>query len=178
MSGGDNRSSGDNRAGGDSRSGGDNTYGLEDVGPALRRLRKARGLRQGEVAAKMGISRNGPSRYEQPGTNLQLSNLLGYLDALGATFDDLHRELTGEVEKDPLNAALDEQIRISDERMRDEPAYRRLAMRLLERFGGPEVAPELRALAELIDEQDRRLRKLEARSADDDESPAGEAGES
>ncbi|MCP3959628.1 MAG: helix-turn-helix transcriptional regulator [bacterium] len=140
----------------------------EDVGPALRRLRKARGLPQVEVAAEMGISRTGPSRYEQPGTNLQLSNLLGYLAAIDATLDDLHRELAGDA--DEPNGPVDERIAI-------RTGHGGLARSLLERFAGTDAAPELRVLADLIDDQDRRLRRLEAlQDAEDRDPPVGGSG--
>ena len=143
-------------------------YRTDDVGPALRRLRKARGLSQEQVAATMGISRTGPSRYEQPGTNLQISNLLAYLSAIGATLDDLLHELAGGDEADELSEALDEQIRLVNERILHRSGHRRLARSLLERFGGADPPPELRAMADLIDDQDRRIADQDQRIADQD----------
>ncbi len=156
------------------------SYRTDDIGPALRRLRKAHGLSQEQVAAELGISRTGPSRYEKPGTNMQLSSLLAYLQAIDATFEDLHRELHGGVDAEPdeLSEALDEQIRLVEERIQNRSGHRRLALSLMERFGGPELPQELRVMAELIDdqdqrlrEQDERLRRLEAEREEDDDDP-------
>ena len=157
-------------------------YGQDDVGPALQRLRKAAGLQQKEVAR--AIERSGPnvSRIEQPGSNPKLGTLLRYLAAVGANFEDLHRELR-EGASDPL----DDAVAAVDQRIREDPAFRQLARGMLERFGGPEPPPALQALADLIDrqgdqleQQQRQLEVYEGRlrrvEGEDDEEPAKASG--
>ena len=144
-------------------------YGRDDVGPALKRLREAAGIRQNRLAARIERSGANVSRVERAGSNPKLETLLRYLEAIGADFADLHRELG--VDDDPL----EELVATVDLKIREDAGYRQVARDMLERFGGSEPPPALRALAEVIDrqgeqlaEQDERLRRLEG---EDDESP-------
>ena len=122
-------------------------YRQDDVGPALKRLRKAAGLPANQLAARIRRSGANVSRIERSGSNPKLSSLLRYLDAIGADLGDLHRELRELV--DPL----DDAVAAVDQRIREDATYRELARSMLERFGGPEPPPALRALADLIDRQ-------------------------
>lgn len=126
-------------------------YGHDDVGPALKRLREAAGLAQNQLAAKIGRSGANVSRIERAGCNPKLASLLRYLEAIGADLEDLHRELRESV--DPL----DEAVAAVHQRIIDDPTYRQLARGMLERFGGPEPPPALRALADLIDRQGEQI---------------------
>ncbi len=123
-------------------------YSHRDIGAALGRLRKAAGLRQEQLAAKIGRSGATVSRLEQPGSNPNASSLTRYLAAVGADFGELHREMR-EGTSDPL----DDAVATVDQRLREDPSFRQLARGMLERFGGPEPPPALRALADLIDRQ-------------------------
>ena len=129
-------------------------YDPKEIGPALQRLRESRGLKQAELAQRLGRSTQTISRLEQAGANPQGSSLLRYLDAVGATLSDFAAEIRS---GDPL----DEAVLAVEQRLRDEPELRRLAAEMLERFCGSEVAPELRALAALIDSQEKRLAEVE-----------------
>ncbi len=136
------------------------TYDRERLGPALKALREARGLKQADVARAIGRSEPNVSRLERAGANPQASSLLAYLEAIGADLEDLHGELA---ERDPaISAALEQQIAAGKARIADEPSYRRLARDLLERFGGAQLPSGLRAIADLIDEQGDRLEEHEA----------------
>ncbi len=136
------------------------TYHRDDIGPALKAMRKARRLKQFEVAQKIGRSEPSISRLERAGSNPQVSNLLSYLDALGANLLDLHHQLT---HRDPVSLVLEQQVAQGEQRLRVEPAYRQMARDLIERFGGTDLPPGLRALAGLLDEHDARLRAIEDR---------------
>ena len=125
---------------------------LEDLGPALQRLRAAKGLTQEAVAVRFGRQVQTISRLEQPGSNPQASTLLRYLNALDASLDDLHRALN-----DPLVT----EIREDDERLRTDGTYRELVHGMLSELGGPNPGPEVRAVLERIEDQERRLRRLE-----------------
>lgn len=131
-----------------------------DIGPALQRLRENRGFRQAHVAERLGRSTQTVSRLEQPGSNPQTSSLLRYLEAIGATLADLEAEL--EAPADPLDAA----VATVNARIRDEPAFRNLAREMLERYGGPDLPPALRTLADMIDSLDSRVRQLEDSAAE------------
>ncbi len=152
------------------------TYDRDQLGPALRALREARGLKQADVARAIGRSEPNVSRLERPGGNPQAASLLAYLEAVGATLADLHHELADH--DAAVGEALDRQVAAGRARIADEPSYRRLARGLLERFGGPELPPGLRALADLIDEQDARLADHEAqlRELERRLPPGGEEG--
>ncbi len=142
------------------------TYHRDDIGPALKVMRKARRLKQSDVAKTIGRSEPSISRLERAGSNPQLSNLLSYLDALDANLLDLHHQLA---QKDPVSLALDQQFAQSEQRLKADPAYRQMARDLIERFGGGDLPPGLRAMAGLLDEHDARLRAIEQRLL-----PAGE----
>ncbi len=129
-------------------------YDPEKIGPALKRLREGRGLKQAQVAERLGRSTQTISRLEQGGANPQASSLVRYLDAIGATLSNLDTEIEA---ADPL----DDAVRDVDQRLRDEPELRRLAAELLQRFGGPELSPELRSMAERLEEQEQRLVEVE-----------------
>ena len=66
----------------------------KNIGPALQRLRKSRGLTQRQLAARLGRSPQNVSRIEQYGSNPFLGTMLKYLDALGCSLTELHVELT------------------------------------------------------------------------------------
>ena len=85
---------------------------LEYLGPALKRLRAAKGLTQEALAVKFGRQVQTISRLEQPGSDLKVSTLVRYLNALDATFEDLDGALN-----DPLAV----EIREDDERLRTDP---------------------------------------------------------
>ena len=122
-------------------------YGDRDIGPALKRLRKAAGLSGTQVAAKIGRSAANVSRIERADSNPKLESLMRYLRAIDADLGDLHREV-----REPGDP-LDDAVAAVEQRIRDEPSYRQLAKSMLERFGGPEPPPALSALADLIDRQ-------------------------
>ncbi len=126
---------------------------LEDLGPALKRLRAAKGLTQEAVAVKFGRQVQTISRLEQPGANPKAKTLLRYLEAVGADLAALQRALA-----DPLAR----EIREDDERLRTDPAYRQLVRGMLTDLGGPTPAPEIRDVLERIEDQERRIRRLEA----------------
>ncbi len=128
-------------------------YRPEDVGPALRRLRKAAKLQQKQVAGAIQRSGANVSRIERPGSNPKLASLLRYLEAIGGDLGELHRELRVQPADDPLEDAV---ARV-DQRIREDPTFRQLARGMLERFGGPEPPPALAALADLIDRQGDQL---------------------
>ncbi len=69
--------------------------GETKIGPALKRLRKAAGLRQKDLAAELRVSKSVPSRLESQSSNPRLTTLVSYLNAIGADFSDLQRELDG-----------------------------------------------------------------------------------
>ncbi len=126
---------------------------LEDLGPALKRLRAAKGLTQEEVAVRFGRQVQTISRLEQPGSNPKAVTLLRYLNALDADFGDLQRAVD-----DPLAR----EIREDDERLRTDPAYRELTREMLTDLGGPNPTPEMKAVLERIEELDGRLKRVEA----------------
>ena len=78
-------------------------FGIEFLGPALAILRKRSGKTASEVALEIGRSHTGVSRYENGGRELTSRILFRYLDAVNATFVDLHeaiqqvRSASGEV---------------------------------------------------------------------------------
>ena len=125
---------------------------LEDLGPALKRLRAAKGLTQEAVAVRFGRQVQTISRLEQPGSNPKAKTLLRYLDALDATLEDLQRSLD-----DPLV----KEIREDDERLRTDGTYRELVHGMLSELGGPNPRPEIAEVLERIEDQERRLRRLE-----------------
>ncbi len=157
-------------------------YEHEDVGPALKRLREAAGLSGTELAAKIGRSGANVSRIERSGANPKLATLMRYLRAIGADLGELHREV-----REPGDP-LDDAVAAVEQRIREDRSYRELARGMLERFGGAEPPPALRALADLIDRQgdqieqqndqikdnDERLRRLEEERPED---PAGDLDE-
>ncbi len=143
-------------------------YAHEDIGPALKRLREAAGIPQNQLAAKIRRSGANVSRIERSGSNPKVSSVMRYLRAIDADLGDLHRELRAG--GDPL----DDAVAAVDQRIREDPSYRRLAKSMLERFGGPEPPPALQALAALIDrqgdvleQQGERLRRLEEQPPED-----------
>ncbi|VVE23798.1 transcription factor [Pandoraea pneumonica] len=83
------------------------------LGQLLARLRKARQLKQTDVAARAGLSRNTIYRLEHGDPGLAFGQILRYLDAVapGATLKDLYAE------SDPALAALT--LREQTRRVRD-----------------------------------------------------------
>ncbi len=106
----------------------------EEIGPALARLRKKAHLTQEQVGVRIGRSKATAAAIESPRANPQLSSILRYLAAVGATLGDLNAELSGDAE---LNASdpVEDIVRLVDQRLRDEPLYRRSMAEKLERFG-------------------------------------------
>ncbi len=138
-------------------------YGHDDVGPALKRLREAAGLSGTQLAAKIGRSGANVSRIERSDSNPKMASLMRYLRAIDADLGDLHREL-----REPGDP-LDDAVAAVNQRIREDPSYRRLAKSMLERFGGPEPPPALRALADLIDRQGEQLEQQVDEMKDYDE---------
>ena len=128
----------------------------QDVGPALKRLRAAKGLTQEEVAVRFGRQVQSISRLEQVGSNPKMSTLLRYLEALDADLEDLHRALN-----DPLAREIQE----DDERLRTDAPYRKLVGRMLNDLDGPSPVPELEVVLDRIEDQERRLKRLEERAS-------------
>jgi len=64
---------------------------LGQLGPALRQLRRLRGLRQRQLAELTGFARSRVSQYERGRTDPTVSSLWCHLDALGASLSDLER---------------------------------------------------------------------------------------
>ncbi len=125
---------------------------LEDLGPALKRLRMAKGLTQEALAVRFGRQVQTISRLEQPGSDMKVSTLLRYLNALDASLADLHRS---------INDPLAREIREDDERLRTDPPYRELVHGMLSDLGGPNPAPEIRTMLERIEDLDSRLKRVE-----------------
>lgn len=69
---------------------------LGGLGPALRRLRMARGLRQYEAAEKAGVTKAMLSAYETGKRRPSLKTLDSLLTAIGVDLGDLHRALVFE----------------------------------------------------------------------------------
>ncbi len=69
-------------------------YDAADLGPALQRMRKVRGLVQKEVAKRMERPVQMVSRIEQRGANPRMSTLGAYLDAIGGSLTELHEEMS------------------------------------------------------------------------------------
>jgi transcriptional regulator with XRE-family HTH domain len=142
----------------------------------LSRLRRQQGLRQADVAERMGRSAGTVSRLEQDGVNPQWQTLLRYLDAIGVTLTELDEALSGADESAVvLGALLDEQLEHEAKRLEAEPGYRRLAAEMVRRFGGEELPPGMMALAELLDQYGERIHQIERqlRPRIDDRPPNG-----
>ncbi len=125
---------------------------------ALRTLRRRQGFLQAEVAERMGRSSATVSRLEQDGVNPQWLTLHRYLEAIDVTLDELVEELSAPADRPD---ALDKQLEREAKRLEAEPGYRRLAADMLRRFGGEELPPSMRALAELLAEHGERIDSLE-----------------
>jgi transcriptional regulator with XRE-family HTH domain len=54
-----------------------------DLGPIIRALRKARGLRQDDAAGSIGVSENFLAKLERGGERVQFDKLLLVLDEMG-----------------------------------------------------------------------------------------------
>ncbi len=140
-------------------------YVLEQIGPALARLRRAAGMRQVDVARRMDVSDSIPSRAERPGSNVELATLLRFLGAVGATFADLERALS------PPDDPLAEEMREMDARIETDPSFRRGLADLMEKY---ETA-RLPDLVKLVAESEARWRELAGRVEQLEESlPLGE----
>lgn len=125
---------------------------LDDIGPALKRLRATRGLTQEAVAVKFGRQVQTVSRLEQPGSDMKVSTLLRYLDALDASLEDL---------QGALNHPLAVEISEDDERLRTDPPYRELLAEMLTDLSGPHPIPQVAAILERINKLDSRVTQLE-----------------
>ena len=145
-------------------------YDKKKIGPALGRLREAANLSQTDIAKRMGLGATACSRMEIESYNPRAANLLRYLEAVGATLEDLHREMV------PAPAdALDQHAENVTALIDKDAGYRGMAHRMLERFGG--AAPG--EWVEFVFETDERLRRLEAERLADREKarPRGSDGE-
>ncbi len=144
---------------------------------ALRALRRRQGFQQGDVAERMERSPATVSRLEQDGVNPQWQTLLRYLDAIDVTLDELVTELS---RPDEAPDALDYQLEQEAKRLEAEPGYRRLAAKMLDRFGGDELPPSMLAFAELLDSYGERIRQRESRTGSgpgsEDVAPNGTDG--
>lgn len=60
-----------------------NTGDISDLVSDLRRIRKIKGLSQGEVAEKMGSTPTQVCNIERRGANIRTDTLAKYLDAIG-----------------------------------------------------------------------------------------------
>jgi len=77
---------------------------LTDIGPALRRLRMRRGLRQYEAAERAGVTKAMLSAYETGKRRPSLKTLDSLLEAMQAHLGDLHRALVEERHRRALDA--------------------------------------------------------------------------
>lgn len=71
------------------------------VGLALAALRKAAGLRQQDVAERLGVRASTVGRFEGPDGNPRATSIDRYLEAIGCTPVDLARALEGETGSKP-----------------------------------------------------------------------------
>ncbi len=145
----------------------------------LRSLRRQRGLRQAQVAERMGRSPATVSRLEQAGVNPQWQTLMRYLEAIDVTLTELDEELARLDENTTaLGDLLDEQLEREAKRLEAEPGYRHLAAELIRRFGGDELPAGMLTLAEMLDAHGERIDQLERRlePGGDDDSPNGTDG--
>ncbi len=126
---------------------------MEDVGPALKRLRVSKGLTQEAVAVKFGRQVQTVSRLEQSGSNPQVTTLLRYLNALGADLNDL---------QDMLDNPLTREIQEDDKLLEADGSYRELVRGMLSDLSGEQPVPEVKALLDRIDDLDKRLKRVEA----------------
>ena len=55
----------------------------------IRRLRRAAGLSQEELAGRLGVSRQSVSLWEQGETNPTVENIYAMTEVLGVSFDEL-----------------------------------------------------------------------------------------
>lgn len=60
-----------------------NTGSISELVADLRRIRKIKGLSQGEVAEKMGATPSQVCNIERRGVNIRTDTLAKYLDAVG-----------------------------------------------------------------------------------------------
>ena len=130
-------------------------YDLTQVGPALKRLREARGLRQADVAHRAEVSDSIPSRAEQPDSNIQLGTLFRYLAAIEASLTDLDNELR----PDPLG----DEIARDDQRLLDEPGHRETYRRLWEAGYKPDPDGPLGHVLKILEDHEVRDREIFAR---------------
>lgn len=73
----------------------------QGAGRALAMLRTAAGMRQRDVAERLGVGASSVARLEAAEVNPRLSTLLRYLDAIGRTLDDFARALEVSRDDDP-----------------------------------------------------------------------------
>ncbi len=66
--------------------------------------------------------------------------------------------------------------RFGDARVRENPPYRELVRGMLTDLGGPNPTPEIRAVLERIEDQERRLKRLEASRLAEPVPNGGEEG--
>ena len=137
------------------------------VGPALAALRKKAGLRQEDVAQRIGVGFTNVSRVEQPGSNPSIETVLKILGAIGGDLADLEAEMNPR----PPDA-LDAEIEREQLLLESDPGRRQTYRRLWEEAGykpdpdGPlkEVLATLRRYADL----DARVLELERRMGEEE----------
>lgn len=77
---------------------------MMEVGAALRRARKSRGVTQEEVSAKAGKVSTFATKLEREGSNPEWESIRAYMEALGITWRDI-AEAAGELEAEPAEQA-------------------------------------------------------------------------
>ncbi len=91
----------------------------------IRRLRRARGLSQEELAGRLGVSRQSVSLWEQGETNPTVENIYAMSEVLGVSFDELLADPPEGTAQpcEPMTArSFDEQLASSAEGGTDSPA--------------------------------------------------------
>lgn len=108
------------------------------IGAALSEIRKAKRLKQREVAERAGISSSWASRMEGKASNPRFSSLLRYLRAADSSLAELHEAM-------------------NDAELSSDKGGRSRIGQPLDRASA-EIA---KGLAELLSDQERRIRRLE-----------------
>ena len=132
-----------------------NVEHLSRLGPALKDLRWASRMTQGDIRDKTGMNAPQLSRYENGREVPTLESLIKYLHAIGCDLCDLQQALVEGVKLEKKPARRDADLRglreYADLRLRSDPELRRTVYDLLR--------PDVDGLERL----ERRLRSLEER---------------
>lgn len=133
----------------------------ERFGPAVKALRKRRGLTQGALAERCSLSRSAIGQFERGLASPSLETLGRMLDAIDADLRDLQRELDRRPsdEAEEVEETVDRSIEIAGVRLspdevdrRLNEAFDRLVRRSLESGRGDRAVPTAQALAVVKDE--------------------------